>query len=186
MKSNTCLLLVYAFAKRISEYADDSFVYHVHNASHNKFFDLLDCAAGFIRASSPPVNLLVNLWKELDKLHPPHVKFFHVCHSQGSLETRNSLEFLPKSIRERIIVLAIAPATIIPKKMCHRSFNYATRLDIVPYIDLYNRIRYRKQITILKSHSSVSPWMDHSFNSPTYDKPIKDRLTEYLQNYGDN
>lgn len=39
---------------------------------------------------------------------------------------------LPKEIRDRVIVVAIAPAAIIPDGICFKSVNYACKGDPVP------------------------------------------------------
>ena len=43
----------------------------------------------------------------------PNAKYLQLCHSQGALHLRNALQGLPQEIRDRVIVLAIAPAAII-------------------------------------------------------------------------
>ena len=68
----------------------------------------------------------------------PHAKCIHTCHSQGAIHTRNVLEKLPQHVRDRIIVVSIAGARVIPKRLCFDSFNS------------YFRLRVRSKIAVCK------------------------------------
>jgi isopentenyl phosphate kinase len=79
-------------------------------------------------------DLLIQKWSEFHHRNAdqPSAKILHFCHSQGTLHTKNALLRLPKEIRDRVIVVAIAPAAVVPKKLCHESFNfdYYKEIDI--------------------------------------------------------
>ena len=66
-----------------------------------------------------------------------------ILHSQGAAVGFNALSNLSKKERQRISVLAVAPAKIVPDALVFRSKNIANRLDITPY--LYNSRSLREQ-----------------------------------------
>jgi len=54
--------------------------------------------------------------------------------------------------------------------------HYVSKNDIVPWIDIVGRRRNRGSIKVL---DPCAPWFDHSVQSPTFRKVIRDR-TAYI------
>ena len=115
--------------------------------------------------------------------HEPEEKFLQISHSGGSLQVYNALLTSPKSVQQRIINLALAPAAIIPKRLCFESYNYISRRDIVTHLDVMGKMKYGRELQILEPHPDANFW-DHEFLSPTFAKPIQRHITNYLGNYG--
>ena len=125
-------------------------------------------------------------WDHFIATHGPEEKFFQTCHSGGAIKVRNALMASPKAVRDRIIVLAISPGVIIPKKLCFQSFNYASKNDWVPLIDYYGAARlqgYADELIFLDPHPDA-PKFDHSFDSPTFQPRIQQHIEKYILNYG--
>ncbi|MBM3197916.1 MAG: hypothetical protein FJZ58_01500 [Chlamydiae bacterium] len=88
----------------------------------------------------------------------------------------------PNSVRQSIIVLAIAPSVIIPRELCYRSNNISRR-DFVTHLDILGKIRYGNQLQVLEPHPDASFW-DHSFLSPTFEETLRDTILNHIKNYG--
>ncbi len=117
--------------------------------------------------------------------HGPNAKLFQTCDSGEAIKVRNALWASPKAIRNRIIVLAIAPGKIVPGKLCFQSFNYASKNDWIYRFDYYvvaRLQRYADELIFLDPHPDA-PDFDHSFSSPTYTRVIRKHTEDYILNY---
>ena len=132
----------------------------------------------------------------------PHAKCLHTCHSQSALHTRNALEKLPREIQERVIVVNIAGACMVPKRLCFHSHNYASEKDIVYLLStaythftatggygekshpLLEQERLdAKELIVLKAHEGAKG-LDHEFQSPTYAGVLREHLEDYVMHEG--
>jgi hypothetical protein len=152
-------------------------------------------------------NLLGQKWMDFHERNKddPDAKILHFCHSQGAIHTRNTLKGLPQEIRDRVIVVAIAPAVVISDEMCYKSFNYASKKDIVHRGEdviamigfaiqdastedavmlqqqrLETHRRNKAQLILLDPHKGATG-IDHEFLSQTFVHRIIQRLKEYLK-----
>ncbi|MBS0621268.1 MAG: hypothetical protein JSS61_07435 [Verrucomicrobia bacterium] len=57
--------------------------------------------------------------------------FLLICHSRGSVETYQALNILPEDLRGRVIVIALAPAKLIPEHLARKVFNFGIPQDPV-------------------------------------------------------
>ncbi len=146
--------------------------------------DVAECAMGHAGFHTPPVRHLRNQWTRFILTHGPEARFLQICHSGGADHVKNALIASSESVRQRIIVLAINPSVIIPRKLCFQSHNYMSRRDFVTRLDIIGRLKYGNELHVLEPHSNAKFW-DHEFASPTFKKVIRDQITNYIQNYGD-
>ena len=128
-----------------------------------------------------PDLLLLENWTEFHKqnVDRPHAKYLQFCHSQGAIQMKNALMHAPKEIRDRVIVVAIAPAAVVSKELCYQSYNYASKKDIVPFGELafagalstneYSTspvlemaMEHHEELIILEPHPDATE-MDHNF-----------------------
>ncbi|MCB1082249.1 MAG: DUF687 family protein, partial [Chlamydiia bacterium] len=167
-------------ANQISAAANGAKVTIVYNATHSPWVDVPECVAARMGYQMPPVQHLKNCWNEFIATRGPDEKIFIRCHSNGAQYVKQALESSPKSVRERIIVLAIAPAVIIPKSLCFDSFNYVSRRDFVTHLDINGKIMYGKELHILEPHVEANRF-DHSSLSPTFKEIEKYHIDEYLE-----
>ncbi len=168
-----------AHAQRLSAYGGGVKISQVYNATHSKALDLAECMLAKCGIDSPPTKLLQEQWEDFFDTHPPDIKFLQICHSQGAHYVKDALENLPSEKRQRIIVLAIAPAVIIPNKLCHSSKNYASLGDFVTQLDIKGR-SYSEELIKLEPHPDAEDW-DHNFASPTYQDILQDEIKHYLE-----
>lgn len=183
-----------------------------YNKTNGFCLDLLEVISLNYWGNSP--NTAENLRDKWTRFHEanidnPNRKYLQFTHSQGNIHTTNALEICPPEIRNRVIVVAIAPATIIPEGYCYRSFHFASKRDVVPYGKLvctcalnacicalnpcanggmYHRIEELAkdiggQLILLEPHPDARDF-DHSFQSPTFQEPIKNILLNHIEKDG--
>ncbi len=84
---------------------------------------------------------------------------------------------------EKFISLAIAPAVIIPNKLCFASYNYISRRDFVTHLDVIGKMKYGNELQILEPHPNAKLW-DHesvlykSFFEPASESEIRRAQSE--------
>ena len=143
------------------------------------------CSRQIVRKTqTPPVRLLQGEWDHLIATHEPEEKFLEIVHSGGADHLKNALLSSPESVRQRIIVLAIAPSVIIPRKLCYSSDNYISRRDFVTHLDVFGEMRYGSEVHVLEPHPNANFW-DHDFLSPTFEEPLKRHIRNYIDDYGE-
>ena len=179
-----------ASALQVSQYGGGAKVYGIYNATNwdsiqavSIGIDIIECSLGHMRVHTPPVQLLKNQWNHFIATHGPEEKFLQFSHSGGALHVLNALLTSPKSVQQRIISVAFAPAAIIPEELCFKSYNYMSRRDIVTRLDIMGQMKYRDQLEILEPHPNAFFW-DHGFLSPTFDDVKRRHISDYIQKYG--
>lgn len=178
----------------------------VYNCTHSAIADLPESAfLNHFGFSPVTAKLLQNEWKTFHEANSdqPNAKLLIVCHSQGTIHVKNALEGLPAEIRDRVIVVAIAVAAVVPKRLCFKAYNYASEKDIVhkfepgparplePYvIDDVIIPRFgdapiddRAELIILPAHSAATG-IDHAFQSPTFQDVLERALGDYEKHGG--
>ncbi|MFW1646351.1 hypothetical protein, partial [Acinetobacter guillouiae] len=83
---------------------------------------------------------------------------------------RNALIQLPPHIRNRISIVAVAPAAYIDRNLCGAVVHLVSKWDwLIPQIDRAGRERCKDTTIVLerKGWSLLDPF-DHSFESKTY------------------
>ena len=161
----------------------------VHNKSHGFMQDVLESALNLNNVATPPSALLKEMWEVAIKNLPPDAFILQIAHSQGAIHVRNTLADCPEHVRNKVIVLAIAPAAYIDSNMCHQVIHYRAkfRYDFIPYLfDGEGAARAQEQGTVfrLKSHPGAGYFGDHSFQSPTYKKFLEQHLIKYIKSGG--
>ncbi len=197
---------IFSNMQYLLSFVPDQSIDWVHNRSHGSVVDLAEIFALNYWGYSPNTErLLSENWTAFHEENKdrPHAKYLQVCHSQGTIHVRNALAKLPKDIRDRVMVVAVAPAAVVPKESCFRSFNYACKGDIVPSSELVfagmldsnendcgisklleRTIEYYEQIIWLKPDPNANKNV-HSFQNLVYRKPIEFRINDYLNNNGE-
>ncbi len=197
-------------AQYIQGLANGHAVNGIYNCTHGLVGDLSEAAILNHHGLSPhTAGLIQEEWKAFHEANAdrPNAKAIWICHSQGTLHVKNALLGSPPEIRDRIIVVAIAPAAVVPNELCFKSYNYASETDIVhrfaPYpskesgtidgIGVPNfdspLSDYRDELIILPKHDGVTWWklwdIDHGLQSPTFRPVIKDAVDDYEEHGGE-
>ncbi|MBS0626396.1 MAG: hypothetical protein JSS32_10130 [Verrucomicrobia bacterium] len=175
-----------------------------YNQTHGVFADLAEVLVCIYNGFSPnTIRTNLDNWEAFHKanIHNPNAKLIQFCHSKGAGDIYNALVQASPEIRNRVIVVAIAPAKVIPKELCFNSFNYASTRDIVHYGELFHAglldthdfrtsvpmnmaQEHREQLIMLEPHPEATG-IDHDFQSPTFRKVIEDRLNDYIRMNGE-
>jgi hypothetical protein len=185
----------------IAKFAPDMTMDWVYNRTHGVTLDLAEIVTLNYAGYSPNTGeLLKNNWEAFheENKENPGAKYLQFCHSQGAIHVRNQLMLVPQEIRDRVIVIAIAPAAVVSKNICYRSFNYACKTDIVPdgeviFAVLTSPIGLQHQLTAALEHRQElilldappdSNGLNHDFQNPVFQEVIKDHINKYIINNG--
>lgn len=192
-----------AHAKYLAKLANGHSIEWVYNRSHGSVLDLAEVFTLNYAGFSPHTSdLLQETWLEFhnQNIKHPEAKYLQFCHSQGAIHVRNALEKLPKEIRNRVIVVAIAPAAIISKELCYEAYNYASKKDVVNYGEFFwasafdstecgtskiveRILELRSQLILLDPHPDATG-LDHDFQSPTFMEVILRHMNNYIKKNG--
>lgn len=169
----------------IAELAGGFNIHGVYNATHGMLPDLRESFVGLNYIATDPVRQLHKMWNSFFEKNYGDSKFLMICHSQGAIHVRNALLDYPPELRERILVVAIAPAAYIYQETCADVIHYRAKpwRDFIPRIDILGAMRSRSSIRDLDSHPNA-PLFDHRFTSPTYQKVLKNHINNYITNRG--
>ncbi len=186
--------------KYLSELSGNHQIDWIHNRTHSVPVDIAESIVLNYNGISAPATELKENWTNFHETHlnDPNAKYLQFCHSQGALHVKNALQDAPQEIRDRIIVVAIAPAAVVPKNLCFDSFNYASKRDPIVYGEaafhydadapyeerMAEPSRQALQELILLEPHPDAPLFDHSFDSPTFKRTIDQRIEEYIDKYG--
>jgi len=157
-------------------------VHAVYNATHGHRADLLECKLGLDFIATEPVRLIHQMWNSFFERNSASSKFLMVCHSQGAIHVRNALLDYPPELREKIIVVAIAPGGYVYQETCAQVTHYrnaSSWRDFVPRIDGEGAARSKETIVDVISHPQAG-WFDHSFLSQTYEEAISKEAKRFL------
>lgn len=168
-------------ALHISRLAEGLNVHAVLNPTHGFTTDIAESKIGLNYIVTNPVFQIHAMWNSFFEKSSATAKFLMVCHSQGAIHVRNALLCYPPELRNRIMVVAIAPAAYIYQESCAKVIHYRAHAwrDFVPRIDRAGAERSKKTIITLESHTDA-PWFDHDFMSPTYKRRLQRHLTKYI------
>jgi RHS repeat-associated protein len=172
-------------AKYISRLAGGCNIHAVYNATHGIKVDLRECDMGLRYIATEPVRQLHKMWNGFFEKSSANSKFMMICHSQGAIHVRNALLDYPPELRDRILVVAIAPGGYIYEETCAKVVHYRANWyrDPIPRLDRYGVWRSKGTVVDLDSHSNA-PYFDHAFKSPTYQKRLKQHIETYIESRG--
>lgn len=158
----------------------------VYNATHGSINDIGECKLGLNFKATEPVRQLHKMWYNFFNNSSPNSKFLMICHSQGAIHVRNALLDFPPELRERILVVGIAPAGYMYEGTCADAIYYraSASRDFVPRIDSEGYKRVKGRVIDLQSHPDA-PYFDHPFQSPTFQASLIKHLSNYLNSNGE-
>lgn len=167
-------------AEYVSDLSGGYNVHGVYNATHGIMNDLEECRLNRNYIATTPVRLLVLMLKDRAAKYPG-VPMLLVGHSQGVIQALDALIDCPREIRKMVSVVAIAPGGYVWPYLVKDVVHYVSPRDPVPCFDKAGRQKAASTIITLPRHPGCSPTdLDHSFQSPTYKKSLKQRLDRYV------
>lgn len=174
-----------ANANYISKLSGGYNVHAVYNATHDTKVDFKECRMGLNYIATEPVRQLHKMWNSYFERSSADARFLMICHSQGAIHVRNALLDYPENLRNRILVVAIAPGGYIYQRSCAHVIHYRAPgyRDFVPLLDGAGRRRSKNTTIILDSHEDAD-LHDHAFQSPTYREKLQEHIDGYFQSQG--
>jgi RHS repeat-associated protein len=148
-------------------------IYAVHSATFGIAFDSIRCFLGYKGISCETVREIHRLWDAFFNRRPKG-EMLWFCHSKGAIETNVALLTYSKELRERITVIAIAPAKFISPEIC-KDVVHLVSLDLIPLCDLIGMVRYRSTVKFV-GRAKGADLIDHSMRSESYKIPL---ISEY-------
>lgn len=125
--------------------------------------------------------LILDRWTKFFENNASDALYLELPHSRGCIDTELALVMAPKEIRERIIIVAIAPAKFISSAFCKDAVNYVTTHDIVP--KLQKVLAFAKApdpIVVNLDESSPIPKGAHGFDEKVYANSLENHISELL------
>ena len=197
LKNDGCIFFVngmnnsfdeaFGYATYLSDLSGGYDVTGTYNANHGIMNDLFECKSNLMnRCATNPVLCIRQMWDNYFDNVGDKSMALHFCTSQGSILTRLALEDYPKERRDRLSVVAIAPAAFIDRSMCGGIRHYmadSVFRDPIPRLDRAGYNKSLDTIVRLPSHPNA-PWFDHKFVSPTYKSQIRREINEYMKHIG--
>lgn len=170
----------FSHARYISNLAGGYCVDLVHNPTNGLKNDVCRCLNSIFHDMASRV--VPELHKNWDRFFNESStgSYLQFAHSEGVANVNNALKSYDEDLRQRILVVAIAPSTYINKDFCGRVWHYASKRDPVPWLDLNARSQNRNTTHRLSPHQDAH-FFDHDFESPTYEAPIRERSDKYFQ-----
>lgn len=149
--------------------------------THGLSKDLQECVIGKLGKYHQSARSLVKMW--MDNLEKDDRNtYLQIAHAEGTIHVKNALLSIPENYRNRIIVIAIAPTTIVSSTLCCKSFHYLSMRDFSLCFDqkIWERFFGKSsKIRWLKSHKDTEMW-DNDFQSPAYSEDMEKQINKYL------
>jgi hypothetical protein len=96
----------------------------------------------------------------------------------------NAATLVPEEVRKRITIIGIAPGGHVNEGDFEYSMHYESEKDFVPGLHKKRCGRdFNENTQILKPHENA-PWFDHTFSSPTYERPLRREIGRFINKYG--
>ena len=139
-----------------------------HAATFGLANDALRYTLGRRGIAGEAVKKIHENWNEHFNKNPGEYMFWE-CHSCGVVDTRNALLTFPKHLRERIVIVAVAPGCFISKHLCASVVHLVSSCDIVPRLDPIGCYINRDTIEVIKGRGLT----DHYIRNPIYTPHVR-------------
>ena len=171
----------YESSKMISEISEGAKIYGTYNATQGICYDIIENMLGNAFVATPPTDRLLETWNDFFSNAPKDAKFLQICHSGGTTHVDLALLVAPESTRNRIEVLAVSPRHYIREELCQNVRHVCSKYDPITYLDVSGRIDCSRYTDVIAQHKDASTWFDHSFNSPTFQNSITQKIQEFMK-----
>lgn len=151
----------------------------VHSPTFGLAGDIFRCISGKFRVASETVKKIHDVWYDFFRKNP-HGRVCWTAHSRGCIDTRNALLSFPKELRERITIIAVAPACFIEPELCQESYYLVSKGDLIPYTDFSRMIKYQHLIDFVPADTSMLS--SHALTSQVYE-PHLERLYQNFEKW---
>ena len=141
----------------------------------------IDAASAFISQGgviTPPVLNLLELWLDFFESNEQDKKL-EICHSRGAIEVYNALNELPASLRQRILVITVAPACLIPADLAYQVVNLIIENDAVVKIAANRQLLDAPHTKKLPLHNDT--FDPHDMHGSSYREQLTAMIDTYIR-----
>ncbi len=209
---NTSFEETMSHLNHLKKFAGDLVIEGVYNHSNGAFIDGLEIFILNYNGIAPVTEgLLLEKWAKFheENINNPHAKYLQFTHSMGTILAKDALQVAPQEIRDRVMIVAIGPAAIIPDGLCFDAQHYASDKDVVYLgeelhlfwatgigthpleaetiqVELQQELlKNREKLIILPSQPDATGIM-HDFENPIFLDAIDLHISNYLNKYGES
>ena len=145
--------------------------------------DLKKSYLGLKLIATAPALLIKERLTFLCEHGPKDFEHLEKVHSAGAIHLRLALLMMKPEHRNRITVVAIAPAAYIKNDLCKKAYNYVSRKDFVHHLQhLCSPISTKDvNLIVLDAHPQASKVFDHAVLSPTFKIHIKNHIDRFIE-----
>lgn len=155
--------------------------YNIHctyGATVNFKKDLASAILGQGGVVTPPVLLLLEEWQNFIEQNESD-RYLQICNSRGTIEVHNALQLLLKDIQQRIIVIAAAPACLIPAELAYKVVNLVVSSDNITKLASNRHLMDSPHTRVLKaSPEKLNP---HSMHGSPYYEHLNPLIDSYIR-----
>lgn len=171
--------VAFSHAQYLSETFNHMNIHGVYNASRGFVVDIMEAGLQLKAQMKTDASYILyqNIIDGFATL-PPKAHMLLIPHSQGAIIVDQCLDLLPEALRQRIEIIAVAPAKFIHESKCYHVEHLVNIFDPVTYVDWPGRIT-SKSITIVNTPNLISKF-DHTFQSEVYKPYLKGGVQDYL------
>lgn len=132
--------------------------------------DLIDAILLFFEINTPNSQIFETKLLNYLQNTGDNVPVMLIVHSRAAMYAYQALRNLDKRYKDRLHVIGVGPAKIIPEEMAYYVRNYISKSDPIPYIGdpigtLKAHLFKQGNVTFLGPNGRI---FDHLFTSPTY------------------
>lgn len=140
--------------------------------------DLASAVLGQGGVVTPPVLQILNRWQDYFETNDSD-RYLQLCHSRGAIEVYNALTYLTEEQRQRIIIITIAPACIIPKEMAYKVINLVIPSDPIPQIASNRHLMDEPYVWKLPPHTDAED--PHYMHGSSYREKLNPLIKKYIE-----
>lgn len=166
-------------ALQLSDHSAQGYNIHcTYGATVDFSKDLASAILGQGGVTTPPVLLLLDEWQNFIEQNESEY-YLQVCNSRGTIEVHNALQLLPLEIQQRIIVIAVAPACLIPGELAYKVVNLVVSSDNISKLAFNRQLMNSPNTRILNTPSDLlNP---HSMHGSSYREHLGRLIDSYIR-----
>lgn len=149
-----------------------------YSATVNLPLDTFSAVLGQGGTITPPVVHLLEQWLDFFESND-HLKLLQICHSRGAIEVYNALKELPPSLQQRIAVISLAPACLIPPTLAFQVINLVIETDPVVKIAINRELLDTSCVLKLNCHTNT--FDVHEMQGSSYREKMVDLIDCYIR-----
>jgi|GEM_PF-5330348 len=165
-------------ALRLSDACAQGFNLHcTYSATVNLSVDTASAVLGQGGVITPPVVHLLEQW--LDFFERSDSVHLQICHSRGAIEVYNALNELPSSLQQKIVVITIAPACLIPPSHANQVINLVIEAD--PVVKMAANRELLDTEAVVKLHQHEDTYDTHDMHGSSYREKLVGLIDCYIR-----